>query len=212
MKILMINPNSDENTDRILIRKAEAFPLPDTEVDVVHVKNAPRLICTYEERAASAEEMAEIIRSTEDTYDAYVVACHGDPNLDLVREISKKPVVGIAECSMKYAAAMGNGYAVVSPSLNFVSRKIALAHKYHADDLLRTVVAAKSNSKEDLLEACMTAKNTFGVDVIVLGCANYADCDAYLEREVGIPVLDGVACALITASGLARYQKYKESH
>lgn len=131
---------------------------------------------------------------------------------EILQKISGKPVVGIAECSMKYAAAMGNGYAVVSPSLNFVSRKIALARKYHVDDLLRTVIAAKSSSKEDLLEACKTAKNTFGVDVIVLGCANYAGCDAYLEREVGIPVLDGVACALITAAGLARYRKYKESH
>ena len=210
MRILIINPNSDENTDQILIRKAKAFSLPGVEVDVIHVKKAPRLICTYEDRAASAEEMAEIIRSTADKFDAYVVACHGDPNLDLAREISGKPVVGMGECSMKYAAAMGNGYAVISPSLKFVSRKIALAHKYHTDDLLRTVVAAKSSSREDLLEACRTAKNTFGVDVIVLGCANYSGCDAYLEREVGIPVLDGLVCALITAAGLAHYQKYKK--
>lgn len=211
MKILIINPNSDENTDKILLRKAKAFSLPGTETDVIHVKNAPRLICTYEDRAASAEEMAEIIRSTADQYDAYIIACHGDPNLDLVREISGKPVVGIAECSMKYAAAMGNGFAVISPSLNFVSRKIALARKYYTDGLLRTVIATKSSSKEDLVEACQKARNTFGVDVIVLGCANYAEHDAYLEREIGIPVLDGVACALFTAAGLAHYQKYKET-
>ena len=47
------------------------------------------------------------------------------------------------------------------------------------------------------------------MDVIVLGCANYANADAYVEKHLGIPVLDGVACALIVASGLVHYQTYK---
>ncbi len=209
MKILMINPNSNENTDRILAEKVRKLALPDIDVDVVHIDEAPKLICTYADRAASAEGMKKLICSCAEKYDAFIIACHGDPNLDLVRELAGKPVVGIAECSMKFAAAMGNGYAVISPSENFISRKIAQAHKYYADDLLRTIKAPKGGSKEDLLAAAREAKQETGVDVIVLGCANYACLDGYLERELQMPVLDGVACALIVASGLAFYGKYK---
>ena len=209
MRILIINPNSDDHTDAVMARKAIALALPGVEVEVTHAKNAPKLVGSYEDQFSSGAEMAELVRSAGDKYDAYIVACHSDPNLDLVREIAGKPVVGIAEASLKMAAAMGNGYAVISPSPNSISKKIALAHKYHCDDLLRTIKVTKSDADDDLLEAAREAKQEFGVDVIVLGCANYANADAYVEKHLGIPVLDGVACALIVASGLVHYQTYK---
>lgn len=212
MRILIINPNSDERTDKIMEEKAKRLNLPGVEVYVTHASKAPKLVCSYEEQYSSGEEMIEIVRSTANIYDAYIVACHSDPNLDLVREIAGKPVVGIAEASLKMAASMGNGYAVISPSPNSISKKVALAHKYHCDALLRTVKVTKSDDKEDLLVAAKAALQEFGVDVIVLGCANYSNADGYIERSLGVPVLEGVACALILAFGLVHYQKCKEKY
>lgn len=37
MRILIINPNSDENTDRLMAEKAKNLALPGVEVDVTHV-------------------------------------------------------------------------------------------------------------------------------------------------------------------------------
>lgn len=210
MKILIINPNSDENTDRIMAAKASHLALPGVEVDVTHVTRAPKLVSSYEDQAVSGEEMVEIVRGAGQEYDAFLVACHSDPNLDLVREITDKPVVGIAEASMKLAASMGNGFAVISPSPKSISKKIALARKYHCDHLLRTIKVTKSDSNEDLLEAAREALQEFGVDVIVLGCANYSNADGYIQRELGVPVLDGVACALFMAAGLVSYQACKK--
>lgn len=42
---------------------------------------------------------------------------------------------------------MGNGYAVISPS-QIPYLKIALAHKYRCDDLLRTIKVTKSGSRK----------------------------------------------------------------
>lgn len=210
MKILIINPNSDEHTDQIMATKAKNLALPGVEVDVTHIAKAPKLVCSYEEQASSVEEMIQIVRSTKDIYDAYIVACHSDPNLDLVREIAGKPVVGIGEASLRMAASLGNGFAVISPSPNSISKKLTLAHKYHCDDLLRIIKVTKSDSNKDLLEAAKAAKAEFCIDAIVLGCANYSNADGYIERELGIPVLDGVACALVLASGLVYYKKCKE--
>lgn len=140
-----------------------------------------------------------------------LVAYHSDPNIDLVREIAGKPVVGIAEASMIMGAAMGNGYAVISPSPNSISKKIALAHKYHVDDRLKTIKVSKNDSNDSLLEAATEAKKEFGVDVIVLGCANYAGADGYIESKLNMPVLDGVACALVIASGMVSYNRCKKA-
>jgi len=41
-----------------------------------------------------------------------------------------------------------------------------------------------------------------GAEVIVLGCAGMTGLDKRLQQQLGAPVLDGVVCALILASGL----------
>lgn len=211
MKILIINPNSDSNTDRIMAEKAKKLALPEVEVVVKHCENAPKLVGNWEGQASSIPNMVDMIRASGEEYDAYIVACHSDPNIDLVREIAGKPVVGIAEASMIMGAAMGNGYAVISPSPNSISKKIALAHKYHVDDRLKTIKVSKNDSNDSLLEAATEAKKEFGVDVIVLGCANYTGADGYIESKLNMPVLDGVACALVIASGMVSYNRCKKA-
>lgn len=209
MKILIINPNSDTETNKILLKKADSFFSSSNSVDCVSVKNTPKLVSSYEDYVRSTPEMIDIVKNGQEKYDAFIVACHSDPNLDVLREISKKPVIGIAEASMKFATIMGNGFAVISPSPKSISKKFALARKYHCEHLLRTIQVSDSDDEKDLLDAARRAtKAALAVDVIVLGCANYATADKYIEKELGIPVLDGLACALILASGLAEYQKY----
>ena len=41
-----------------------------------------------------------------------------------------------------------------------------------------------------------------GAEAIVLGCAGMTDLARDLEQEVGVPVLDGVACAVGLAESL----------
>lgn len=86
-----------------------------------------------------------------------------------------------------------------------------MAHKYHVDDRLKTIKVSKNDSNDSLLEAAAEAKKEFGVDVIVLGCANYAGADGYIESKLNMPVLDGVACALVIASGMVSYNRCKKA-
>jgi allantoin racemase len=41
-------------------------------------------------------------------------------------------------------------------------------------------------------------------DVIVLGCAGLTGLDKRMQKELGVPVLDGIACALILTTALIR--------
>jgi len=59
--------------------------------------------------------------------------------------------------------------------------------------------------EETYFRAAQAAVQEDGAEVIVLGCAGLAGLDKRLQESLGVPVLDGVVCGLIIASGLARY-------
>lgn len=209
MNILIINPNSDINTNKIIMDKVNMIlmNIEDCKVDVLSVPEAPLLVSSYQDYHKSANKMIEFVN--DDKYDAYIIACHSDPNIDLVKEITNKPVVGIGEASMKIASMLGNSFAVISPSVKSISKKIALARKYHLQDMFIGTKVSKSDEKEDLLEAARNAVEDYNTDVIILGCANYALADKFIEENLHVPIIDGVACALIMSIGLSNYWRYK---
>lgn len=209
MKILIINPNSDAQTDLRIEEKARALAIKDCDVTVTHLKSTPKLMATQEDAAKALPEMIEIVRNGKE-FDAFIVACHSDPNLDVLKEITPKPVVGIAEASMKMASFYCNGFAVISPSEKSIPKKWSLARKYRCDSLYKSAEVSADDEAESLCQAAERAVENSHVDGIVLGCANYATADGYIEKKLGVPVFDGVACALFIASGLVQYETCKK--
>ena len=207
MRILILNPNSDQETHELLQRVADDFLQGRACADVVSMKSAPKLIVTYEDQAAAAAEMVQVVRAKKDDYDGFVLACHGDPNLDLLQELTGKPTYGIAQASMKIAAMKGD-FAVLTPSENIISKKFALARKYQCQEQLKVVQVSSGNGKEELLDAGREALKTPGVQAVVLGCANYAGNSGWLEKRLGVPVLDGLTWALALVESEARIQNY----
>lgn len=208
MRILVINPNSDQETEVLLRETAEKFVQKRFDFDVVSMKTAPKLVVSYEDQYASAAELAQTIRSGLDQYDAFILACHADPNYELAKEAAQgKPVFGIAEASMHMAAMKNGGYAVLTPAAGIIPKKFALARKYHVEDQLQAVVVSKGDDKQSLLEAAQEALKYPNVNAIVLGCANYAGADAYLESKLNVPVYDGLVWALILAEGAVRLKQ-----
>jgi allantoin racemase len=151
--------------------------------------------------------MLRLIREHEVHYDAFVIACHCDPNLDLCKEITAKPVVGIGEASMKIASMLGHRFSVLSTSPDSVPNKQALVHRYGLDSSLASVHAPKTpaHALDDLelfLQLGREAIQNDGAEVLVLGCAGLCELSNALQTQLGVPVLDGVVCGLIIAEGL----------
>ncbi len=211
MKLLIINPNSDEKMSQAILYSATRFSEGDFEVDCLSTPGAPLFIDTYQDAAEAMPGMVDLLKTHETTYDAFIVACHCDPNLDLMKELTNKPVVGIGEASMKMATMLGHRFSVISTASRSVPNKEALIRSYHLQNLLASVkfpvTALKDRSDED--KYLLTAQAAIAEDmaeVIVLGCAGMTGLDKRLEQQLGVPVLDGVICALIVATGLIKYQ------
>ena len=210
MKILVINPNSDTDITQAIQRTSENFARGVFDVECKPTPGAPAFIETYEDAAAAAPGMIQLVKENEDTCDAYVVACHSDPHLDTIKEITKKPVVGIGEASMKMASMLGHSFSVVSDNTHSIPNKEFLASQYHLQDVLASVRAPQEeisglSDEEKCLQTAQLAVEEDRAEVIVLGCAAMTGLDKPLQEKLGVPVLDGIVCALIIASGLARY-------
>jgi len=213
MKILIINPNSDPDMTEAIRRTAENFVDRECEVVCKPAPGAPKFIETYEDEIKAAPGMVKLVRENEDTFDAFIIACHCDPNLDAMKEITRKPVVGIGEASMKIASMIGHRFSVVSTSKHSIPNKEALVRKYHLQELLASVREPQeeqnemdaSSDEEKYLRAAQSALEEDMAEVIVLGCAGMTGLDKRLEEKLGVPVLDGIVCALIIAVGLVKY-------
>ncbi|MDH3661982.1 MAG: aspartate/glutamate racemase family protein, partial [Alphaproteobacteria bacterium] len=59
-----------------------------------------------------------------------------------------------------------------------------------------------SGAAEKVRAAVLRAIEEDRSEAVILGCAGMADLTAWLTRETGVPVLDGVACAVKAVEGL----------
>jgi allantoin racemase len=209
--IKVINPNTSTGMTRTIERSALTVAGPDTSVLAVTPDTGPASIESHYDEALSVPGvLAEIAAGERKGVDGYVIACFGDPGLDAAREVAAGPVVGIAEAAMRAAAFLGRGFSVVTTLARTTGRAWDLAERYGVLRFCRGVHACGipvldldgAATVGTLVSACRTAVERDGSDAVVLGCAGMADVCAEISREVGVPVVDGVAAATLTVQAL----------
>jgi allantoin racemase len=210
MRILIINPNSSLETTSSIQNTAEDFVRGQFEVVCQPTPNAPEFIETYEDIVRTAPGMTQIVRDGESQYDAFIVTCHYDPNLDAIKEITRKPVVGIGEASMRVASMLGHRFSIITTSKHSIPIHEDLVRKYHLQNMFASIRAPGETKKaiseeEKYLELSRLALAEDMAEVIVLGCAGMSGLDKYIQDKLDVPVLDGIVCAMIIAAGLVKY-------
>lgn len=192
---------------------AERFQPEHIDIDVIGMKNTPEFIDSKETIEQTYNETLKTIKESETEYDIFIIACHLDPNLDQLRTEIDKVIIGICESSLLYSQILGKRYSIVGSSNKTVQLKTELAIKYGAETELDYVGypddSIQGDLKERLLSASEAAKEVYNSQAIVLGCAGFVGIDSYIEKKLGIEVIDGVYTALIIADGYAKYHNYK---
>lgn len=189
---------------------ANRYAAGDFEIICKSTLNAPFFIETFEDEIKTAPGMIDLIRKNENNVDAFVIACHDDPILDVLKEITSKVVIGIGEASMKIASMLGHKFSVISTSKHGIPIKEDQIRKYSLYNNIASIRAPSDDfielsEEEKYLETAKLAIEEDQAEVIVLGCAGMTGLDKNLQEKLGVPVLDGIVCALIIASGLVKY-------
>ena len=215
MRILVINPNTTEEMTAEIDEQARRYAREGTAIETVSPAFGPRSIeCHYEE-AVSALAMLETIGEQANGFDGIVIACYGDPGLFAAREISPVPVVGIAEASLLTACTVAHRFSILAVMPRAVPLMHDLARLHGVESRLASVratpltvldcVTDPSSVERELIRAGRTAVELDGAEALCLGCAGMGPLDKAVQAAVGVPVLDGVACAVKLIEGLVDY-------
>jgi allantoin racemase len=210
--IKVVNPNTTASMTRMIEKAARAAAGLDADVVAATSGSGPASIESHYDEALCVPGLLAEITGGEQA-DGFVIACFGDPGLDAAREVASGPVVGIAEAGMRAATYLGRTFGVVTTLGRSAGRTWELAQRYgvaaqcrcvRATDIPVLDLETDPAARARILAECCAAVDTDGAEVIVLGCAGMADLCAELRRELGIPVVDGVAAAVAAVQGLVR--------
>ncbi|HZZ60385.1 MAG TPA: aspartate/glutamate racemase family protein [Roseiarcus sp.] len=213
MRICVVNPNTTASMTAKIGAAARAAASPGVEVLAVNPEFGPPSIeGYYDEAFAVPGLLAEIARA--DDADAYVVACFDDTGLEAARCATEAPVVGIGEAAFHLASLIADRFSVVTTLPRSIAPieknlvKYGLASrcaKVRAADVPVLALEEPGSGARWAIEAEIgRALIEDGAEAIVLGCAGMTDLARDLARKAGVPVLDGVACAVGLAEAIAR--------
>lgn len=215
MRILVVNPNTSEEMTRDIDRGARQYARADTVVETVCPAWGPRSIEGHYEEELAAVAMLEVVRERAASFDGVVVACYGDPGLHAAREVSPVPVVGIAEASMLVACTVAHSFSIVTvlprvrPLLEDTVRLHGLESRCAS---IRTTPLSVLDCERDpeaagreIVKAARLAIDEDGAEAICLGCAGMGPLDKAVQAQVGVPVLDGVPCAVKLLESVVDY-------
>ena len=79
----------------------------------VNPNRGPTSIESAADSVVAAAEVAALVQALPD-YDAYLIACFGDPGLDAARELTAAPVVGIGEAAYIAASLVAKRFGVIT--------------------------------------------------------------------------------------------------
>ncbi len=215
MHIRIINPNTSSSMTRTIGAAAEKVVSPGTRITATQPANGPVSIESHFDEAISAVGVVEEVLAGErgeDPVDAYVVACFGDPGLLAARELTRAPVIGIAEAAFHMATLISTRFSIVTTLGRTGIIAEHLLESYGFSHHCRRVRAAEipvldleDNAElalQRLLEECRRAKEEDNIGAIVLGCGGMANLTDCLTEALGLPVVEGVTAAVKMAEAL----------
>ena len=213
MRIKIVNPNTSASMTETIRLAARSRARPETEIVAVNPESGPNSIESYyDEQLAGPGVIEEVIKGESDGFDAFIIAGFRDPALQACREVTSRPVIGIGEASLHVASMLAARFSIVTviPRIRVLLEEMVEAHGLSRKlASIRTTPLAVLEIGEDttrtletLRTAARAAKEEDGAEAIVLGCSGFADFAPILEGELGMPVLDGVVCAVKLAEAL----------
>jgi allantoin racemase len=212
--ILVINPNSSRTVTRAI--DEACAPLRSSEgpsIECMTLEEGPPGIETQRDVDGVVAPLVRLISHRERNHSAFVIACFSDPGLHSVRELTKKPVLGIAECGILTALTLGQRFGVIAILKTSISRHLryiaalGVSSRLAGELPVGLGVAELRDEQKTLrrmLQVGERLRDDHGADVVVMGCAGMAPYRKRLQSALGIPVVEPTQAAVAMAIGRVR--------
>jgi len=212
--IIVINPNStvavtaamDEGLAPLRIAGGPA-------IECLTLAEGPPGIESQSDADNVIAPLCNTIRARDADAAAFVVACFSDPGLHGARDVTRKPVLGIAECGILAALTLGQRFGIIAILAKSVPRHLryvgalGLTGRLAGDlpiGLGVTELAKEDVTLKRMIETGALLRDDKGADVLVMGCAGMARYRGRLQAALGIPVVEPTQAAVAMAIGRVR--------
>lgn len=204
-RILVINPNSSTAVTAEIDRVLEALRPPDIKIDCTTLSEAPAGIQSQRDADTVVPLVLAELEANVSQADAFVIACYSDPGVFSARELTDKPVFGVAQSALAFASTLGERLGIISLSHTAVARHMAHARALRMDaPIVADLPVGKSVAElqddeltaEAMIKTGRTLVDQYGANVIVLGCAGMARHRDRMEAALGCPVVDPTEAAV----------------
>ncbi|WP_085035383.1 aspartate/glutamate racemase family protein [Ensifer aridi] len=212
MRILIVNPNTTVSMTEKAAAAARGVAAHGTEIISATSTSGPASIEGHYDGAIAVPGLLMEIRDGQAAgADAAIIACFDDTGLDAARTLADIPVLGLCESAVMTAALLAERFTVVTTLERSRVLIENLVRRYGAGERAKVRAAdVPVLELEDKASAALPklkrqielALDQDGAEAIVLGCAGMADLAQSLQREYGVPVIDGVSAAVKQAEAL----------
>lgn len=207
-EIIVINPNSNEHVTSSMNTALEPLRLTNGPIirSVTNV-DGPSGIESQQDADTAALQVVDIIKRN-NSADAFVIACFSDPGIFAAREVTSKPVFGIAESGILTALSLGSSFGILAildtsvPRHIRYIRSLGLEKRLAGDLAIGLGVAELSDEKKTfhrLQEVGRKLRDNSGASVLILGCAGMARYRLGLQESLGMAVVDPSQAAVSMA-------------
>ncbi|NYT80371.1 aspartate/glutamate racemase family protein [Alcaligenaceae bacterium] len=212
--IYVINPNSNQYVTDGISEAMEPLRSADgPAIECVTLQEGPRGIQCQRDVDSVITPMVHRAQQLEESAGAFVIACFSDPGLYSLREVTTKPVLGIAESGVLTALTQGQRFGVIAILPGSIPRHLryfgamGVLDRFAGDLAINMAVADLADKKltfERMCEVGSTLIRQHGADVLVMGCAGMASFRAGLQQELKTPVIEPTQAAVSMAIGRVR--------
>ena len=214
MRILVVNANTSDIVTEKVAAQARLSASPGTDIHAVTGTFGARVIGSRAEHAIGEHSALALVAEHGPGCDAVVIAVSYDTGLRAARELLSVPVVGMTEAGLLTACMLGGRIGVIT----FGRRVLPLYHELVAMygltariagwRTLESRAAYQRGAHDELDRELIAAANDMierdGAESVVLTGAVMAGVPARLQKEVPVPLVDCMDCAVRQAELLHR--------
>lgn len=209
--IHVVNPNSLEAVTRGIDEALQPLRVAQgPRIECHTVAEGPPGIQTQQDVEAAIPPLMRKVASLEESAGAFVIACYSDPGLHVLREITKRPVIGISEAGILTALTMGQRVGVIAILAASIPRHLRYYGAMGVTDRIAgelpvglgvAELADRELTLARMAEVGRSLREAHGADVLVMGCAGMASLRDRLEDAVRLPVVEPCQAAVAMAIG-----------
>ncbi len=209
MRILLVNPNISAESTSAFVALARGAASPATEIVGATGRFGAKLMRSPAETAIGVHAALEAIAENVEGCDAVIVAAFGDYGVSAGRNLFDVPVIGIADAAFTALRLAGTRFAILTVNAAVAPLIAKAAAEAGLGERMTGIVypAEPPGSARYAAAAAETATALVArdkPDAILAAGPPLAPLVPMLREAAGIPVVEGVSCAVAFAEAMVR--------